>query len=130
LTYLHVDQAVEMASRTYDMLKDFIAKHPDPTHAIAPSGLTKAEIEGEVRSFAQLETGEQKKAWLLSHGFQEDDAKRIAAEVSLPRTLRGGAHVSRASSPSLVISLPELSESAGDSNERGHLIEVQYRVTG
>ncbi|MGH7837792.1 MAG: DUF6765 family protein, partial [Candidatus Binataceae bacterium] len=87
LTHLHVDQTVEMAARTYDMLGEFLTANPAPTNSPRAS---KTEIERGVRDFAQLSSGEQKKAWFLRQGFDPAEANKIAGELSLPQSENKG----------------------------------------
>jgi hypothetical protein len=82
LTYLHVDQTVEMAGRTYDMVHAFLTKYPTPDNK---SGGARTEVERGVRVFAPLSTREDKKAWFLKQGFSRADVDKIAGALDLPQ---------------------------------------------
>ncbi len=62
-TYLHVEDAVATARRTYELLQEFLKTHPTlKSHAEA----RWVDLESAVRSFAQASSKEEKAKWFES----------------------------------------------------------------
>ncbi len=81
LTYLHVDQTLEMAGRTYELLCQFLTLNRLTPIARQP---TWEQLTNVVRQFAKAKTRRAKKQWFLEHGFDVNHAQQIVNDLSLP----------------------------------------------
>jgi hypothetical protein len=85
LTYLHVDQTVEMAKLSFELIEQLLAKHSNLRHSPSHEW---TQMESDIHDFAAKDTKSGKANWFSGHGLHSG-AVEIASQCDLPDGVSG-----------------------------------------